>query len=208
MAHACGEALQWEQEMLNDWSTWIIEDIEDRCREALGSEQERIECQSTEDMAHSCGEALQWEQEMLNDWSTWIIEDIEDRCGEALGSEQERIECRSTQDMCSRWLQLREAWTKASEKVSECHWWFPSTTQRQVMRNALNNSGDGTLTMVPLYRGLSGTKIALGGQWKSRGQVGQTMDVTGGFIYYWYLLHDSSSSHLVWLRGWRSLCYY
>ena len=36
--------------MLNDWSTWIIEDIEDRCGEALGSEQERIECWSTQDM--------------------------------------------------------------------------------------------------------------------------------------------------------------
>ena len=53
--------------MLNDWSIWIIED---RCGEALGSEQERIKCRSTQDMAHSYGEALGWEQEMLNDWST------------------------------------------------------------------------------------------------------------------------------------------
>ena len=51
------------------------------------------------------------------------------------------------------------------------------------MRNALNNSGDGTLTMVPLCRGLSGTKITLGRRWKSRGQVEQTMDVTGRLIY-------------------------
>ena len=56
IAHACGEALGSEQEMLNDRSTW---DIATRCEEALGSEQERIECRSTEDMAHSCGEALQ-----------------------------------------------------------------------------------------------------------------------------------------------------
>ena len=53
--------------MLNDWSIWIIED---RCGEALGSEQERIKCQSIQDMAHACGEALGLEQEMLNDWST------------------------------------------------------------------------------------------------------------------------------------------
>ena len=94
------------------------------------------------------------------------------------------------------------------KKVSERCWGFPSTTQRQVMRNTSNNSGDGTLTMVPICRGLSGTKITLGKWWKSRGQVEQTMDVTGGFIYYWYLTHDSSPSHLIWLRGWRSLCYY
>ena len=50
--------------------------------------------------------------------------------------------------------------------------------------------------------------ITLGRRWKSRGQVGQTMDVTGGLIYYLYLLHDSSSSHLIWLRRWRGLCYY
>ena len=48
--------------MLNDRSTWIIED---RCREALGSEQERIKCWSTQDMAHSCGEALRSEQEVI-----------------------------------------------------------------------------------------------------------------------------------------------
>ena len=46
------------------------------------------------------------------------------------------------------------------------------------MCNALNNSGDGALTIVPLYRGLSGTEFTLGRQWKSRGQVEQTMDVT------------------------------
>ena len=44
MAHACGEALGSEQEMLNDWSTW---DIADGCGEALRLEQERIRCQST-----------------------------------------------------------------------------------------------------------------------------------------------------------------
>ena len=60
------------------------------------------------------------------------------------------------------------------------------------MRKASNNSGDGTLTMVPLCRGLSGTRFTLGRQWKSRGQVKQTMDITGGFIYYLYLLDDSS----------------
>ena len=65
------------------------------------------------------------------------------------------------------------------------------------MCNALNNSGDGALTMVPLCRGLGDTEFTLGGRWKSRGQVGQTMDVTGGFIYYWYLPDDSSQSHLV-----------
>ena len=48
------------------------------------------------------------------------------------------------------------AWTKA-KKVSERHWYLPSTTRRQVTRNALNNSGDGALTMVPLCRELSGT---------------------------------------------------
>ena len=64
--------------MLNDWSTWIIED---RCREALGSEKERIKCRSIQDMAHACGEALGSEQEMLNDRSTW---DIATRCEEAL----------------------------------------------------------------------------------------------------------------------------
>ena len=67
----------------------------------------------------------------------------------------------------------------------------PSTTWRQVTRNALNNSGDGALTVVPLCRGLSGTEFTLGGRWKSRGQVGQTMDVTGGFIYYLCLPDDS-----------------
>ena len=60
------------------------------------------------------------------------------------------------------------------------------------MRNASNNSGDGALTMVPLCRGLSGTEFTLGRQWKSRGQVKQTMDVTRGLIYYLYLLNDSS----------------
>ena len=39
MAHACGEALGSEQEMLNDRSTW---DIATRCEEALGLEQETI----------------------------------------------------------------------------------------------------------------------------------------------------------------------
>ena len=48
--------------MLNDWSTWIIED---RHREVLRSEQERIKCQSTQDMAHACGEALGLEQEIM-----------------------------------------------------------------------------------------------------------------------------------------------
>ena len=60
--------------MLNEWSTWIIED---RCGEALGLEQERIKCRSTQDMARACGEALGLEHEMLNDWSTW---DIAIRC--------------------------------------------------------------------------------------------------------------------------------
>ena len=73
----------------------------------------------------------------------------------------------------------------------------PSTTRRQVTRNVLNNSGDGALTMVPLCRGLSGTEFTLGGRWKSRGQVEQTMDITGGFIYYLYLSNDSSQSHLI-----------
>ena len=53
------------------------------------------------------------------------------------------------------------------------------------MHNTLNNSGDGALTMVPLYRGLSGTEFTLGGRWKSRGQVGQTMDVTGSLYTTW-----------------------
>ena len=44
------------------WSTW---DIIDRCAEALESEQERIKCQSTQDMALACGEAMQLEQEMV-----------------------------------------------------------------------------------------------------------------------------------------------
>ena len=39
MAHACGEALGSEQEMLNDRSNW---GIADECGEALRSEQERI----------------------------------------------------------------------------------------------------------------------------------------------------------------------
>ena len=50
MAHACGEALGSEQEMLNDWSTW---GIADGCGEALRSEQERKKCWSTQDMAHA-----------------------------------------------------------------------------------------------------------------------------------------------------------
>ena len=90
------------------------------------------------------------------------------------------------------------AWTKAKES----QWTslrVPSTTRRQVMHNTLNSSGDGALTMVPLCRGLSGTEFTLGGWWKSRGQVEQTMDVTGWFIYYLYLPDDSSQSHLLWL---------
>ena len=50
MAQACGEALGSEQEMLNDWSTWVIAD---RYGEALGLEQERIKCRSTEDLLHA-----------------------------------------------------------------------------------------------------------------------------------------------------------
>ena len=50
---------------------------------------------------------------------------------------------------------------------------LPSTTWRQVTRNASNNSGDGTLTMVPLCRELSVTEFTLGRRWKSRGQVEQ-----------------------------------
>ena len=64
--------------MLNDWSTWIIED---RCREALGWEQERIECRSTQDMAHVCGETLGLEQERIKCQST---QDMAHSCGEAL----------------------------------------------------------------------------------------------------------------------------
>ena len=70
------------------------------------------------------------------------------------------------------------------------------------MRNTSNNSGDGTLTMVPLCRGLSGTRITLGKWWKSRGQVGSTMDVTcydkdlhDRFLFisvYWYGSHSNS----------------
>ena len=41
MAHACGEALGWEQEMLNDRRTW---DIATRCEKALGLEQKTIKC--------------------------------------------------------------------------------------------------------------------------------------------------------------------
>ena len=48
------------------------------------------------------------------------------------------------------------AWTKA-KKISERRWYLPSTMRRQVTRNALDNSGDGALTMVPLCRELSGT---------------------------------------------------
>ena len=51
---------------------------------------------------------------------------------------------------------------------------------RQATRNALNNSGDGAPTMVPLCRGLSGTKFTLGGQWKSRGQVGKLWTLQEG----------------------------
>ena len=56
---------------------------------------------------------------------------------------------------CSGWLWLWYAWTKAKRELVEHRWWFPSTIQRQVTRNTLNNSGDGALTMVPLFRGLS-----------------------------------------------------
>ena len=52
--------------------------------------------------------------------------------------------------------------------------------RRQVTCNTLNNSGDGTLTMVPLCRGLSGTKITLGKRWKSRGQVGKLWTLQEG----------------------------
>ena len=48
------------------------------------------------------------------------------------------------------------------------------------MHNALNNSGDGTLTVVPLCRGLSGTEFTLGRQWKSRGQVGKLWTLQEG----------------------------
>ena len=48
--------------MLNEGSTWIIED---RCGEALGLEQERIKCRSIQDMADSYGEALGSEQEVI-----------------------------------------------------------------------------------------------------------------------------------------------
>ena len=92
---------------------------------------------------------------------------------------------------CSGWLRLRMP-GQSQKKVSERRWYLPSTTRRQVTRNASNNSGDGALTMVPLCRGLSGTRFTLGRRWKSRGQVGQTMDITGSLIYYWYLLDDSS----------------
>ena len=88
---------------------------------------------------------------------------------------------------------------KGKRELVEHHWYFPSTTWRQVTRNTSNNDGDSALTIVPLCRGLSGTKITPGKWWKSRGQVGQTMDVTGGFIYYLYLPDDSSQSHLIWL---------
>ena len=117
------------------------------------------------------------------------------------------VRCDLGEAGCSGWLWLRMPGQR-QKKVSERHWWIPSTTQRQVTRNTSNNDGDSALTIVPLCRGLSGTKITPGKWWKSRGQVGQTMDVTGGLIYYLYLLHDSSPSHLVWLRGWHGLCYY
>ena len=65
------------------------------------------------------------------------------------------------------------------------------------MCNASNNSGEGALTIVLLCRGLSGTEVTLGRRWKSRGQVGQTMDVTGGLIYYLYLPDDSYWSHVL-----------
>ena len=64
--------------MLNYWSIWIIED---RCREAPGLEQERIECQSTQDMAYACGETLGSEQETIKCQSTY---DLTHACGEAL----------------------------------------------------------------------------------------------------------------------------
>ena len=66
------------------------------------------------------------------------------------------------------------------KKVSERRWGVPSTTWRQVMCNTSNSSGDGTLTMVPLCRGLSGTKITLGKWWKSRGQVGKLWTLQEG----------------------------
>ena len=57
---------------------------------------------------------------------------------------------------CSGWLRLRMPGQR-QKKVSERCWYLPSTTRRQVTRNALDNSGDGALTMVPLCRELSGT---------------------------------------------------
>ena len=80
------------------------------------------------------------------------------------------------EDYCSGWLRLRMPGQR-QKKVSECCWRVPSTTRRQVTRNTSNNDGDSALTIVPLCRGLSGTKITPGKWWKSRGQVGQTMDV-------------------------------
>ena len=73
---------------------------------------------------------------------------------------------------CSRWLRLRMPGQR-QKKVSERRWWVPSTMRRQVTRNTSNNDGDSTLTIVPLCRELSGTKITPGKWWKSRGQVGK-----------------------------------
>ena len=65
------------------------------------------------------------------------------------------------------------------------------------MRNALDNSGDGALTMVPLCRELSGTGDHTRKTMEVKRTSWQTMDVTGSLIYYLYLPDDSSSSHLI-----------
>ena len=128
-------------------------------------------------------------------WVTFLNEDI--KAEEVMTqSKQERgwwhcnrVNFQLIQSLCSGWLRLRCTWTKIKKWLVNVV--LPSTTWRQVMCNTSNNSGDGALTMVPLCRGLSGTRFTLGRWWKSRGQVEQTMDVTGGLIYYLYLIDDS-----------------
>ena len=112
-------------------------------------------------------------------WKTWTIDKLRTRCvaddfGYVMPGQRQK-------------------------RVSERHWWFPSTTWRQVMRNTLNSSGDSTLTMVPLCRGLSGTKITLGRRWKSRGQVGklwtlqEVLYTTSNYLmtHPWVIYYDS-----------------
>ena len=94
------------------------------------------------------------------EWSPIVTERVEKKLFE-LRMEKGELDEYTSQfqqlaELCSGWLRLRMPGQR-QKKVSERLWYLPSTMRRQVTRNALDNSGDGALTMVPLCRELSGT---------------------------------------------------